>query len=183
MSQQAGADEHIGFRVSRVLVLFIYGFAIVCTVILAMAFFLELFNANEGTPFVQWVFRATDRIMQPFRGIFPAVEGESGSLLDPALLFAMFMYWLLALGMHALVGWIDREDRGRQVPRAVGSSSRVDDPADVATRGRRSRDEPSRDRVIVSYGVPSSSGPKSCSMRSGDTTWLMLWPAITRRHT
>ena len=109
MSQQAGADEHIGFRVSRVLVLFIYGFAIVCTVILAMAFFLELFNANEGTPFVQWVFRATDRIMQPFRGIFPALEGESGSLLDPALLFAMFMYWLLALGMHALVGWIDRK--------------------------------------------------------------------------
>ena len=105
---QAGADTRIGFRVGRAMVLFIYGFAIVCTVILAMAFFLELFNANEGTPFVQWVFRATDRIMQPFRGIFPAVEGESGSLLDPALLFAMFMYRLLALGMHALVGWIDR---------------------------------------------------------------------------
>jgi uncharacterized protein YggT (Ycf19 family) len=102
------ADTGIGFRVSRVLVLFISGFAIVCTVNLAMAFFLELFNANEATPFVRWVFRATDRIMQPFRRIFPAFEGESGSLLDAALLFAMFMYWLLALGMHALVGWIDR---------------------------------------------------------------------------
>jgi uncharacterized protein YggT (Ycf19 family) len=104
----AGTDKDVGFRVSRVLVLFIYGFAIVCTVILAMAFFLELFNANETTPFVRWVFRATDRIMQPFRGIFPAVEGESGSLFDPALLFAMFMYWLFALGMHGLVNWIDR---------------------------------------------------------------------------
>jgi uncharacterized protein YggT (Ycf19 family) len=104
----AGTDKDVGFRVSRVLVLFIYGFAIVCTMILAMAFFLELFNANETTPFVRWVFRATDRIMQPFRGIFPTVEGESGSLFDPALLFAMFMYWLLALGMDALVGWIDR---------------------------------------------------------------------------
>ena len=102
-------DEPTGYRVSRVLVLFIYGFAIVCSVILAMAFFLELFNANEGTPFVQWVFRATDRIMQPFRGIFPTVEGETGSVLDPSLLFAMFMYWLLALGMHALIGWIDRK--------------------------------------------------------------------------
>ncbi len=105
----AGTDTGIGLRVARVLVLFIYGFAIACTVILAMAFFLELFNANEGTPFVRWVFRATDRIMQPFRGIFPAVEGESGSLFDPALLFAMFMYWLFALGMHALIGWIDRK--------------------------------------------------------------------------
>lgn len=106
---QSGTDKGIGFRVARVLVLFIYGFAIACTVILAMAFFLELFAANEATPFVRWVFRATDRIMQPFRGIFPAVEGESGSLFDPALLFAMFMYWLFALGMHALIGWIDRK--------------------------------------------------------------------------
>lgn len=105
----AGTDKGTGYRVARVLVLFIYGFAIVCTVILAMAFFLELFNANETTPFVRWVFRATDRVMQPFRGIFPAVEGESGSLFDPALLFAIFMYWLLALGMHALIAWIDRK--------------------------------------------------------------------------
>jgi uncharacterized protein YggT (Ycf19 family) len=106
---QASKGTSTGFRVARALVLFIYGFAIVCTVILAMAFFLELFNANEGTPFVQWVFRATDRIMQPFRGIFPTVEGEGGSIFDPALLFAMFMYWLFALGMQALVGWIDRK--------------------------------------------------------------------------
>ena len=79
----AGTEKSTGFRVARVLVLFIYGFAIVCTVILAMAFFLELFNANQGTPFVRWVFRATERIMQPFRGIFPAIEGESGSVFDP----------------------------------------------------------------------------------------------------
>jgi uncharacterized protein YggT (Ycf19 family) len=105
----AGNEKSTGFRVARLLVLFIYGFAIVCTVILAMAFFLELFNANQSTPFVRWVFRATERIMQPFRGIFPAIEGESGSVFDPALLFAMFIYWLFALGMHALVGWIDRK--------------------------------------------------------------------------
>jgi uncharacterized protein YggT (Ycf19 family) len=108
MSQTSG-EKTTGFRVARWLVLFIYGFAIVCTVILTMAFFLELFNANEGTPFVRWVFRATARIMQPFRGIFPAVEGESGSVFDPALLFAIFMYWLLALGMSALIAWIDRK--------------------------------------------------------------------------
>ena len=109
LMSQARTGTSTGFRVARALVLFIYGFAIVCTVILAMAFFLELFNANEGTPFVQWVFRATDRIMQPFRGIFPTVEGEGGSIFDPALLFAMFMYWLFALGMQALIGWIDRK--------------------------------------------------------------------------
>src|SRR3954452_989121 len=98
-----------GLRVSRAIVVFVYGFAIACTVILAMAFFLELFNANGSTPFVAWVFRATDRVMQPFRGIFPSVEGQNGSVFDPALLFAIFIYWLLALGMQALVAWIDRK--------------------------------------------------------------------------
>ncbi len=98
-----------GLRISRAIVIFVYGFAIACTIILAMAFFLELFNANESTPFVEWVFRATDRIMQPFRGIFPPGEGENGSVFDPALLFGIFMYWLLAIGAQALVGWIDRK--------------------------------------------------------------------------
>jgi uncharacterized protein YggT (Ycf19 family) len=109
MTQRAASEASPGLRISRGLVIFIYGFAIACTVILAMAFFLELFNANESTPFVEWVYRATDRIMKPFRGIFPPVEGESGSVFDPALLFGIFMYWLLAVAMQALVGWIDRK--------------------------------------------------------------------------
>ena len=133
----AGSEKTTGFRVARILVLFVYGFAIVCTVILAMAFFLELFNANEGTPFVQWVFRATDRIMQPFRGIFPATEGESGSLFDPSLLFAMFMYWLLALGAHALVNWIDRKIAAARYleARDAGSASAMP-PSTVSTPPR-----------------------------------------------
>ncbi len=146
-----------------------------------MAFFLELFNANEGTPFVQWVFRATDRIMQPFRGIFPALEGESGSLLDPALLFAMFMYWLLAVGMHALVGWIDRRiAAARYQERLEAAHASTTPPTAPPAVGQPG--EPESDRDDRGYGV-SSPGPKSCSMRSGDTTWPMLWPAITRRHT
>lgn len=97
------------YRISRVLVVFIYGFAVVAICLLAMAFFLRLFNANTSAPFVDWVYRATSRIMQPFRGIFPAIEGETGSVFDVSLLFAMFMYGLLAIGMHALIDWIDRK--------------------------------------------------------------------------
>ena len=98
-----------GLRVSRAIVVFVYGFAIACTVLLAMAFFLELFNANESTPFVDWVLRATARIMQPFRGIFPAVEVTDNSVLDVSLLFGMLMYTLFALLVHALVEWLDRK--------------------------------------------------------------------------
>jgi uncharacterized protein YggT (Ycf19 family) len=97
------------YGISRALILFVYGFAIACIVILAMAFFLQLFNANSTAPFVDWVYRAARRIMQPFRGIFPSVEGEQGSVFDVSMLFAMFMYGLLALGAHGLIAWIDRK--------------------------------------------------------------------------
>jgi uncharacterized protein YggT (Ycf19 family) len=95
--------------VTRVLTWLVYAFAIVAIAFLLMAFFLELFNANESTPFVEWVDKATRRLMQPFRGIFPEVEGESGSVFDPSLLFAILMYGLLAIAMHALLDWIDRK--------------------------------------------------------------------------
>ena len=110
MSHQAQARRAgPAYWISRSIILFVYAFAIACIVILAIAFFLQLFNANQTAPFVDWVYRAARRIMQPFRGIFPAVEGEQGSVFDVSMLFAMFMYGLLALGLHALIAWIDRK--------------------------------------------------------------------------
>lgn len=108
MSHQA---RRVGpaYWISRAIILFVYAFAIACIVILAIAFFLQLFNANQTAPFVDWVYRAARRIMQPFRGIFPSVEGEQGSVFDVSMLFAMFMYGLLALGLQALIAWIDRK--------------------------------------------------------------------------
>ena len=110
MSHQTHA-QRVGpaYRISRGLILFVYAFAIACIVILAMAFFLQLFNANTTAPFVDWVYRAAKRIMQPFRGIFPSVEGEQGSVFDVSMLFAMFMYGLLALAANGLIDWIDRK--------------------------------------------------------------------------
>ena len=110
MSHQAAA-RRAGpvYWISRAVIVFVYAFAIACIVILAMAFFLQLFNANTTAPFVDWVYRAARRIMQPFRGIFPSVEGEQGSVFDVSMLFAMFMYGLLALAANGLIDWIDRK--------------------------------------------------------------------------
>jgi uncharacterized protein YggT (Ycf19 family) len=110
MSHQAQARRAgPAYWISRSIILFVYAFAIACIVILAIAFFLQLFNANQTAPFVDWVYRAARRIMQPFRGIFPSVQGEQGSVFDVSMLFAMFMYGLLALGLQALIAWIDRK--------------------------------------------------------------------------
>jgi uncharacterized protein YggT (Ycf19 family) len=110
MSQPSHA-RRVGpaYRISRALILFVYAFAVACIVILAIAFFLQLFKANDTAPFVDWVYRASRRIMQPFRGIFPSVTGEQGSVFDASMLFAMFMYGLLAFAMHGLIAWIDRK--------------------------------------------------------------------------
>ena len=78
------------------LILFVYGFAIACTIVLAIAFFLELFNANEGTPFVQWVFER--RTASCSRSGSPRPRPST------------------ALG-HALVNWIDRKIAAAEIPR------------------------------------------------------------------
>ena len=74
--------------------------------------------------------------MQPFRGIFPSVEGEQGSVFDVSMLFAMFMYGLLALAAHGLIDWIDRkiaakryEAMGQPAARPAASSGVVTIPA------------------------------------------------------
>ena len=121
------------YWISRAIILFVYAFAIACIVILAIAFFLQLFNANQTAPFVDWVYRAARRIMQPFRGIFPSVEGEQGSVFDVSMLFAMFMYGLLALGLHALIAWIDRKISSLRYESMLQPAATPASRADVVT--------------------------------------------------
>lgn len=52
--------------------------------------------------------------MQPFRGIFPAAEGENGSVLDFAVLFAMIVYGILTLVLQSAIGWLDRRIAGER---------------------------------------------------------------------
>lgn len=95
-------------RIGRWLVMFVYGFVLLAVTILGIAFVLKLFDASASASFVQWIYRSTDIVMQPFRGIFPPVKGESGSVLDLSILFAMVMYFLFGIAAHALIDAIDR---------------------------------------------------------------------------
>jgi uncharacterized protein YggT (Ycf19 family) len=97
------------FRWSRFLVLFVYAITMVAIVLLIIAFFLKLFGASPDAPFTQWVYKSSGRVLAPFRGIFPVVEGESGSVLDFSILFAILMYGIAALAIHSLIEWLDRK--------------------------------------------------------------------------
>lgn len=97
-----------GLRFAKVLVWLIYAYFLVAVIILVLAFFLQLFNASTTADFTEWVYRSADRVLQPFRGIFPTrAIGEQGSVIDFAVLFAIVMYGILALVVHAFVDWLD----------------------------------------------------------------------------
>src|SRR5882762_2753346 len=101
------ASKIKGLRFAKVIVWLVYAYFIAATIILLLAFFLLLFDANTTASFTQWVYRSANRVLEPFRGIFPTVTSENGSVIDFAVVFAIIMYGILALLVQALVSWLD----------------------------------------------------------------------------
>lgn len=98
-------------RFAKVVTWLVYAYFVLVLVVLGLYFFLLLFDASDTAAFTEWVTRSADRAMAPFRGIFPTVEGERGSVLDFAVLFAIIVYALVVLALHAVISWLDRRIR------------------------------------------------------------------------
>jgi uncharacterized protein YggT (Ycf19 family) len=111
--------------IARALVWLMYAFAGVATVLLAIAFFLQLTGANPSAPFAAWVYRSSDVLLKPFRALYPTERlHDAQSELNLSLLFAIFMYGLFALVVAAVVGWFDRWIRALELRgRAAGRSA------------------------------------------------------------
>jgi uncharacterized protein YggT (Ycf19 family) len=93
---------------ARGLTYLIYAFVIVALVVLALGFCLLLLGANPDAAFAEWVYRALDRVMAPFRGLFESVVINGQSVLDVSVLFAMIMYGIVALALGALIEWLSQ---------------------------------------------------------------------------
>jgi uncharacterized protein YggT (Ycf19 family) len=93
-------------RVARVLTYFVYAVVIINLVILLLGFFLLLFGANPDAQFAEWVYRGLDRVMEPFRGLFKSVPITGNSVLDTSVLFAMIIYSIVGMALHALIDWL-----------------------------------------------------------------------------
>jgi len=93
-------------RAMKGLVVFIYAVVLIDLVMLLLGFFLRLFGASTDAEFTRWVYRSVDRIMEPFRGMFPTVEGDGQSVLDVSLLFAAIVYTIAAIALNYLVVWL-----------------------------------------------------------------------------
>jgi uncharacterized protein YggT (Ycf19 family) len=115
-----------GLRIAKAVTWFVYALLLVAVVILGIAFFLELFNASAAAPFTQWIYRSASVVLAPFRGIFPPIEGENGSVLNFAILFAIMMYGLLAAAVESLLVWLDSKIRRARANEYAGQGQLPD---------------------------------------------------------
>jgi uncharacterized protein YggT (Ycf19 family) len=118
---RSGGDDTTAWvlRIAKVLVVFVYAVVAVCLVLLTLAFVLQLFGASTDAEFTRWVYRNADRVMEPFRGMFPSPTLSDRSVVDFSVLFAMLVYAMAALALHALISWL-----GEQAARAARRSRR-----------------------------------------------------------
>ena len=66
--------------------------------LLAFRFFLKLFAANPSAGFTNFIYSVTHIFTAPFRYVFKITVVE-GSVFEWTTLLAMFVYWLVALGI------------------------------------------------------------------------------------
>jgi uncharacterized protein YggT (Ycf19 family) len=92
--------------VTRAVVRFAYLVVTGVLLVLGLGFFLRLAGASTDWAVTRWVYRNVDRIMEPFRGLFPSHPVSGRSVIDVSLLFAMVAYALLGIAVHALVAWL-----------------------------------------------------------------------------
>jgi uncharacterized protein YggT (Ycf19 family) len=93
-------------RLARALTYLVSAFVLVAIVVLLFGFFLLLFGANPDAAFAEWVYRTLTRVIAPFRGLFEPVPVDGRSVLDVSIRFAMVVYGLAALLLHALIDWL-----------------------------------------------------------------------------
>lgn len=93
-------------RIARALTSLLYAFVIVALVLLVLGFILKLFGANPDASFAEWLYRSLRRVMAPFRGLFEPVPLDGRSVVDVSILFAMLVYGIVALALHALIEWL-----------------------------------------------------------------------------
>ncbi len=85
------------------LVNFFVGIAVL---ILGIRVFFRLVNASAAASFVDWIYRTSDSLMAPFRGIFPPATLEGGVSLDVSAIFAAIMYLVFGAVLIGLLSLI-----------------------------------------------------------------------------
>lgn len=71
--------------------------------ILGLRVLFLLIGANGSSSFVNWIYKTSDTLISPFRGIFNGQTISHGHILDFTALFAMLMYALFGFLLTSLL--------------------------------------------------------------------------------
>jgi uncharacterized protein YggT (Ycf19 family) len=93
---------------------------------LGLRFIFRLFGANEGTPFVSWLYNMTEPLLNPFRKIFPAPRIDGVYVVEFTTLVALLVYMLVGYLILELVSAIRRAANDRYVDRDIDRDNRRD---------------------------------------------------------
>ena len=105
--QQKPSDTQLIFtKVARVLTYMVYAYALIAVTFLILGFIMLLFGANPDAGFSKFVYAIASEFMQPFRGIFPLHQVSETGYFSASALFAIVIYFLAAMALHALIAFI-----------------------------------------------------------------------------
>lgn len=105
--KQKPSDTQLVFtKISRVLTYLVYAYTIIAITFLSIGFVLLLFGANPNTAFTKFVYEVATEFLAPFRGIFPLRQISENSYFSGSILFAIIIYAILAMSLHALISYI-----------------------------------------------------------------------------
>jgi len=71
-------------------------------VLLAFRFVLKLLGANPGAGFSHFIYGVTYIFASPFLTVFSSTSVVEGSIFEWTTLLAMFVYWIIAVGIIKL---------------------------------------------------------------------------------
>lgn len=86
--------------------------------ILGLRFIFQLFDADRSNGFVNWVYNMSAPLLEPIRGVFPAVEYSNNYVLDMPTLFAILAYAFVGYLLLVIVNVVPKpRDLGGQAIR------------------------------------------------------------------
>ncbi len=105
-SQEPTDTQLIFTKIARIVTYAVYAYTIIATVFLSIGFVLLLFGANPDVAFTKFIYNVAAEFLAPFRGIFPAHKVSETGYFSTSALFAIIIYFVLAMALHALITYI-----------------------------------------------------------------------------
>jgi uncharacterized protein YggT (Ycf19 family) len=163
-------------KIARVIVWIVYALVLATAILLTLNFLLRLFGANSDNAFVVWVYRSTDRAMQPFRGIFPTHQlNDSSAALDFSVLFAALVYFIIALlldiGLRWLTNRLHRQQRQtatlrQQADAAAHDAAAREQAAQYAAREAAAREYAARQAAADQYAIAQAAANEAVTRQA-----------------